>query len=864
MSTRPHRVISRIIVACVIAWVASCSDSPTGQDHGGGPPPRGLTVSDAVPGSNVAYVSLAPGSVPDGLTATIRSLDGGRPVTTAVTDGGFDPVAVPVQGGTAVLVTITQETGPTVRDTVVVPARQPPHIVRSAPGGGKTGTPLNSVLSVVFSEPVAGPIAAASVQLLRGTTAVAGTVRFRDVTQVTVEFVPAAPLDGNTDYRLTVPAGVADLEGDVLATPLSVPFTTGTGLEGPVAAVTVLPQATPIAVGSVLQLTVVASDAEGTVLTGRVASWSSDAPVIARVAETGVVSATTADTVGFATITAAVEGVSGTTSVLVEPRVAPVASVAVAPDTARVFVGNTTLLSAMTQDSAGTPLSYRLITWGTSDAAVATLAPLQGVTQGFVVATVTAGAPGVARITATSEGRVGSAIVKVTRPLVVTIQPSSASVLLGQTVQLTAFGSDSSGNLQALDGTVVSWASSDATVAHVDGMGRVTGLIAGTATITATYQGHVGTSAITVNSLRFASVSAGGEYACGLTTDSATYCWGSAYDGTVVAREDCGGYSCSRAPVAIPTTVTFASLTTGLRAACGLTADGAAYCWGKNDFGQVGDGTTNPTIIPVAVAGGLRFTSLSAGDFHTCGITASGAAYCWGVDEDGQLGAPAGLETCAPYGGSLPCSKLPVAVSGGLSFVSIAAGGSHTCGVTVARAAYCWGNNFYGQLGNGAAQSSLTPVAVAGGLAFEELGAGEYHTCGVTTTGAAYCWGTGALGDTMTTKSPTPLAVLGGYVFVTLSAGGYHTCAITSAGVGYCWGPNDWGKLGDGSTTGTLTPRPVAGGFTFATISGAQYHTCGLTVGGVAYCWGRNAEGELGDGTMTNSSNVPVKVAGQP
>src|SRR5438309_1273885 len=284
-------------------------------------------------------------------------------------------------------------------------------------------------------------------------------------------------------------------------------------------------------------------------------------------------------------------------------------------------------------------------------------------------------------------------------------------------------------------------------------MGRVTGLIAGTATITATYQGHVGTSAITVNSLRFASVSAGGEYACGLTTDSATYCWGSAYDGTVVAREDCGGYSCSRAPVAIPTTVTFASLTTGLRAACGLTADGAAYCWGKNDFGQVGDGTTNPTIIPVAVAGGLRFTSLSAGDFHTCGIT---------------------------------------------------------------------------------------------------------------TTGAAYCWGTGALGDTMTTKSPTPLAVLGGYVFVTLSAGGYHTCAITSAGVGYCWGPNDWGKLGDGSTTGTLTPRPVAGGFTFATISGAQYHTCGLTVGGVAYCWGRNAEGELGDGTVTNSSNLPVKVAGQP
>jgi len=189
---------------------------------------------------------------------------------------------------------------------------------------------------------------------------------------------------------------------------------------------------------------------------------------------------------------------------------------------------------------------------------------------------------------------------------------------------------------------------------------------------------------------------------------------------------------------------------------CGLAA-GAAYCWGDNTFGQLGNGSTADSPVPVAVAGGLSFNALSAGGFppcsgvpcpagavgtsHTCGLTSNRAAYCWG----------------AGYG------TAPVAVPGGLSFSALAAGRYHTCGLTSADAAYCWGADFDGQLGNGSTSSSATPVAVVGGFRFSALVADD-HTCGITTTGALYCWGDnedGQLGNGTTTSSAIPVAVAG-------------------------------------------------------------------------------------------------------
>ncbi len=183
----------------------------------------------------------------------------------------------------------------------------------------------------------------------------------------------------------------------------------------------------------------------------------------------------------------------------------------------------------------------------------------------------------------------------------------------------------------------------------------------------------------------------------------------------------------------------------------------------------------------------------------TCGLTGSGAAYCWGENSFGEIG---GGDSAWPMGpdkcGGIPCSRTPVAVSGEIAFSAIAAGAIHACGLTSAGAVYCWGG-----LGDSIG-GSTTPVAVSGGRSFTVLTSGAYHNCALTSAGAAYCWGVntgGQLGDGTTAPSATPVAVSGGVRFTTLAAGFSHTCGLASTGVAYCWGGD--APLGNGSDTAT-------------------------------------------------------------
>src|SRR5207245_347965 len=140
------------------------------------------------------------------------------------------------------------------------------------------------------------------------------------------------------------------------------------------------------------------------------------------------------------------------------------------------------------------------------------------------------------------------------------------------------------------------------------------------------------------------------------------------------------------------------------------------------------------------------------------------------------------------------------------------------------------------------------------------------HTCGVTAAGTAYCWGgngIGQLGDGSTTNRLTPVLVVApaGVSFAAVDAGDFHTCGVTAAGTAYCWGGNGFGQLGDGTTPYRLTPVLVAPGVSFAAVTPARLHTCGVTPAGTAYCWGSNSVGQLGDGTITDRSS-PVLVPG--
>ena len=289
---------------------------------------------------------------------------------------------------------------------------------------------------------------------------------------------------------------------------------------------------------------------------------------------------------------------------------------------------------------------------------------------------------------------------------------------------------------------------------------------------------------------------------------------------------------------------------------CALRRDGAAFCWGSNDHGELGTGTRGASLEPVRVSTALRFASVSTGSTFACALTTDGAAYCWGnagPDDEGP-GAVRGKRIER---------RIPAAVAGGLTFASLSAGGAHACGVTTAGLAYCWGQNDRGQLGDGTTKSSENPVPAATTARFRSVTAGFAHTCGLAIDGRAFCWGaSGVGGDAAARVRPGPVG--GALRFTSLSAGNSYTCGVSTAGVGYCWGGNEFGELGDGTTKPSAEPRAVAGGHRFrhitATRTNGRPHTCGLTVDGTALCWGWESEA-LGRRDLENTS-TPASVVG--
>lgn len=356
--------------------------------------------------------------------------------------------------------------------------------------------------------------------------------------------------------------------------------------------------------------------------------------------------------------------------------------------------------------------------------------------------------------------------------------------------------------------------------------------------------------AATAAALQFTQVSTYDDHTCGLTTAGLAYCWG---DNQFGELGDGGGSPREETPVAVAGGHQFIQVTAGSVLSCGVATDHRAWCWG----GIVGDGTTSQRPTPVQVGGALQFYQMVAGEFHTCGVTyPDRRAFCWGDNQFGQLGD-----------GTITERLAPVLVTGGLRFREVTLGRFHTCAVTTSDVAYCWGWDQNGQLGDGS--SLITrhqPVRVKTDLAFRQIDAGPDHTCAVSTAHRAYCWGLGKfgrIGDGQTNRRYVPKAVAGGLTVDRVSAGGEHTCAETSSNVAYCWGYNSLGELGDGTTTQRLTPVPVSGGLHFSQLSAGAFYTCGRTPAGAAYCWGDNSFGQLGNGGTSSTANAtPSLVVG--
>jgi len=292
---------------------------------------------------------------------------------------------------------------------------------------------------------------------------------------------------------------------------------------------------------------------------------------------------------------------------------------------------------------------------------------------------------------------------------------------------------------------------------------------------------------------------------------------------------------------------------------CALFSDRGLKCWGYNYYGSAGNGDMEPQPNPVDVSGiSGEVSSVSTGAYHSCAVTTSGGLKCWGFNYTGQLGDGTTADKSVP----VDVFRLDSGV------ISATAGGFHTCAVAARGGLKCWGRNIDGELGDGSTGNKSIPADVYGLLSgVKTVSCGIYHTCALTESGAVMCWGDnffGELGDgtTQDKSIPSDVAGLDSGVTDISSRSGLHSCALMETGSLKCWGWNQFGQLGDGTTANRLTPVNVAGlGSTVKAVSAGGYHTCALLNDGGVRCWGRNALGELGDGSYINRPS-PVLVMG--
>lgn len=373
------------------------------------------------------------------------------------------------------------------------------------------------------------------------------------------------------------------------------------------------------------------------------------------------------------------------------------------------------------------------------------------------------------------------------------------------------------------------------------------------------------------------TISGGEHHTCALTLDGRAYCWG---DGSKSQLGN-GSNSSRNRPVAVSDPddgpVHFASISAGGGHTCALTIDGKAYCWGLNGDGELGIGATGAQNKPVAVVDpegdSPQYTSITTGYAHTCALATTGKIYCWGYNSSGMLGI-----------GTNVAQNKPMAVldtiDGGIQFAAVEAGYFHTCALSTAGRAYCWGSGSNGRLGNGGISTQRAPVAVAppegepDPLIFASISGGYEFTCGLTIAGKAYCWGrdnNGQLGNGELENQDKPVAVAdppdGATKYTSIATGSFHTCALTTTGKVYCWGNGEYGQLGDGNS-GFEADRsepmavldPTSGAVQFTSLTTGNSHTCGVTTSGQAYCWGHYSEGQLGVGPGSQHKTRPTAV----
>jgi hypothetical protein len=613
-----RRTTGRSVFLLALATaVMGCSDDPTEPDIQDDllEPPVGMTVSNpvgmvvgasdvsmgGVPRSSAAdapliYVSARPGTFPDAESITITNVSSGESTTVTPVDGGFDPVALAAETGDELRTDVQFADGEVVAYVTYVPERKRPRVVRTIPPNGATEVVLSVAVTVVFSEPVDGnSLGQGGLELRKDGVPVEGTVDWNE-DRLWAWFNPAEPLEAETTYNLVVTTNVSDLQGDVLEEEVESSFTTAGGI-----------------------LSVTAGEYHTCVLLaeGEVVCWGDN-------------------TFGQCGRPATVE--------VLPPQLVP---------TSLRF----TSITAGGVHTCGVTVHGEAYCWGWN-----------------------------------GWGQLGDG----------TGTDSHTPLPVAGDLHFRSLSSYSHHTCGVSDdGHAYCWGRND-----YHQLGPVPGE-------SCDLNGGLWPCSRTPLPVGrgFKSVSVGGLFTCAITTNGTAQCWGGDHIGQLGTDSDaniqtCSGYRCTGSPRPISGGHVLVQMSSGWGHTCAVTQDGAAYCWGNNNWGSLGAGFSSYNerqAMPLAVVGGHTFEAVAAGTDHTCAITTGGQAFCWGRNEFGQLGA-------GPIGFA---SSEPTAVAGLQDFAGTpAASGLYSCAMTAEEDVYCWGHNGFGQLGHDPASLETSDIPV--------------------------------------------------------------------------------------------------------------------------------------------------------
>jgi alpha-tubulin suppressor-like RCC1 family protein len=352
------------------------------------------------------------------------------------------------------------------------------------------------------------------------------------------------------------------------------------------------------------------------------------------------------------------------------------------------------------------------------------------------------------------------------------------------------------------------------------------------------------------------SLTCGGSHTCAVTAAGGVKCWGANFSGQLG-----DGSTANRPhPVEVSGLATpIFQVSAGYAHTCAVTEAGNALCWGDNNFGRLGDGSSLSSAVPVEVQLPEGSVSMiSAGLNHSCALMMTAGVKCWGQNDYGQIGSDTG---------TVGLSQLPLDVMNlEVDVRRVAAGGSRTCAVTLDGAVKCWGINTHGELGDGTITSRWWPVDVAGlGSSAVDVSIGlKAINWALGRAGGVVYWADNGTGDFIYTPQSIPTLGAG---IETISAGHRHGCALTVSGEARCWGWNESGEIGTDAVAYSFEALAVAslGEDVIAVCAGgaadACAHSCAVTRLGRILCWGCNIQGQLGNGTV-ESSHFPVDVEG--